>query len=151
MKLAEALLIRTEYQQKIENLQSRILSNLKIQDSEAPNENPNELLKEAISISEQLADIIKKINKANNSKYISNGKTLAEALVERDMIMKKRNILSNIIDKSNEKDYRLTHSEIKMYISMNIAEIQKMMDKLSKQYRQLDTEIQSVNWTMDIE
>lgn len=150
MKLAEALLLRTEYQQKVGNLQSRILSNIKIQEGENPVENPDELLKEIFLINEKLADIIVKINKTNNNTCISDGKTLAEALVERDMIMKKRNILSNIVAEANQKDYRLSHSEVKMHVSMNIAEIQKMIDKLSKQYRQLDTEIQSVNWTTDI-
>lgn len=151
MKLAEALLLRTEYQQKVESLQRRILSNIKIQEGENPTENPDELLKEILLVNEQLADIIVRINKTNNSACISNGKTLAEGLVERDMIMKKRSILSSIVDEANQKDYRLSHSEVKMHVSVDIAEIQKMIDKLSKQYRQLDTEIQSVNWTTDIQ
>lgn len=151
MKLAEALLLRTEYQQKVESLQRRILSNIKIQEGENPTENPDELLKEILLVNEQLADIIVRINKTNNNACISNGKTIAEALVERDMIMKKRSILSDIVDEANQKDYRLSHSEVKMHVSIDIAEIQKMIDKLSKQYRQLDTEIQSVNWTTDIQ
>lgn len=151
MKLAEALLLRTEYQQKVESLQRRILSNIKIQEGENPTENPDELLKEILLVNEQLADIIVRINKTNNNACISNGKTIAEALVERDMIMKKRSILSSIVDEANQKDYRLSHSEVKMHVSVDIAEIQKMIDKLSKQYRQLDTEIQSVNWTTDIQ
>lgn len=151
MKLAEALLLRTEYQQKVESLQRRILSNIKIQEGENPTENPDELLKEILLVNEQLADIIVRINKTNNNACISNGKTLAEGLVERDMIMKKRSILSSIVDEANQKDYRLSHSEVKMHVSVDIAEIQKMIDKLSKQYRQLDTEIQSVNWTTDIQ
>lgn len=151
MKLAEALLLRTEYQQKVESLQRRILSNIKIQEGENPTENPDELLKEILLVNEQLADIIVRINKTNNNACISNGKTIAEALVERDMIMKKRSILSDIVGEANQKDYRLSHSEVKMHVSIDIAEIQKMIDKLSKQYRQLDTEIQSVNWTTDIQ
>lgn len=151
MKLAEALLLRTEYQQKVESLQRRILSNIKIQEGENPTENPDELLKEILLVNEQLADIIVRINKTNNNACISNGKTIAEALVERDMIMKKRSILSDIVDEANQKDYRLSHSEVKMHVSIDIAEIQKMIDKLSKQYRQLDTEIQGVNWTTDIQ
>lgn len=151
MRLAEALLLRTEYQQKVESLQRRILSNIKVQEGESPIENPDILLKEIFLINEQLADIIVRINKTNNSTCISDGKTLAEALVERDMIMKKRSILSNIVDEANQRDYRLSHSEVKMHVSIDIAEIQKMIDKLSKQYRQLDTEIQSFNWTTNIE
>nr|WP_164997123.1 hypothetical protein [Clostridium minihomine] len=52
MKLAEALLLRSEYQKKLENLQSRIMVNLKVQEDDKPHENPEELLKEAFDLNE---------------------------------------------------------------------------------------------------
>ena len=32
----------------------------------------------------------------------------------------------------------------------NIKEIQKQIDKLSKKYREFDTKIQGLNWTIDL-
>lgn len=151
MKLAEALLLRSEYQNKIENIQSRILSNLKVQENEKPHENPEELLKEAFELNEKLCELIKQINARNNSVKLPSGQLLSEALADRDMIMKKRSLLTAITAKASEKDYRLTHAEIKMYISLPIGELQKQIDGLSRDFRELDTKIQAVNWMVDLE
>lgn len=151
MKLAEALLIRSEHQKKIENLRQRILVNVKVQENERPHENPSELLKELFTVSGQMKELIKKINMRNCETELPNGQTLAEALVDREILMKNRSVLQAIASKINEQDYRLTHTEIKMCATMDVASIQKQIDDLSKQYRELDTMIQSVNWTVDME
>jgi hypothetical protein len=151
MKLAEALLQRSEYQQKIENLQSRILANIKIQESDKPLENPQELIKEVLGLNEQLCALIKKINARNNTATLPAGQTLSEAIVERDMLMKKRNILAFVAAKAAEKDYRLTHAEVKMIVTISVEETQKQVDALSQQFRELDAQIQGVNWTTELE
>ena len=48
MKLAEALLLRTEQQQKLELLEGRIRANLKVQEGDTPHEDPEALLREAM-------------------------------------------------------------------------------------------------------
>ena len=150
MKLAEALLLRSEYQKKVENLQSRILANIKVQDNDSPLENPQSLVDEAFEISEHLCALIKKINNCNNTAKLPTGQTLSEAIVERDMLMKKRNLLASIAAKSLEKDYRLTHTEVKMNIVISVKDTQKQIDSLSKQFRELDSQIQALNWTTNL-
>lgn len=151
MKLAEALLLRSEYQNKIANIQSRIMANLKVQENDKPHENPEMLLKEVFEINEQLCILVKKINARNNTVKLPNGQLLSEALADRDMLMKKRNLLSGITSKASEKDYRLTHSEIKMCVILPIGELQKQIDNLSRSFRELDSQIQAINWTVDLE
>lgn len=150
MKLAEALLLRAEYQKKIENLQSRILSNLKIQEGDKPHENPQELLDEAFALSEALCALVKQINHRNSVATLASGQLLSEALAERDMLMKKRNLLAAIAAKAGERDYRLTHAEVKMQVTLPVGKVQKQMDSYSQQYRELDTQIQAANWTIDL-
>lgn len=151
MKLAEALLLRSEYQKKVENIQSRIMANLKVQENDKPQENPEELLKEAFELNEQLCTLVKQINSRNHTVKLPNGQLLSEALADRDMLMKKRNLLASITAKASEKDYRLTHAEIKMCIILPIGELQKQIDRLSQSFRELDTQIQAVNWMIDLE
>lgn len=43
MKLAEALSIRKDLQKRIQQLETRIKSNVKVQEDEEPLEDPNEL------------------------------------------------------------------------------------------------------------
>jgi len=150
MKLAEALLLRSEYRAKLENLQHRLMSNIKVQENDKPLENPQNLIEESFELSEKLCELIKQINARNNTTKLEDGLTLAEAIVHRDMVMKKRNILSAIANKATEKDYRLSHSEIKMNVIIPVADTQKQIDSLSKEYRELDTKIQALNWTTDL-
>ena len=151
MKLAEALLLRAEYQKKIENLQSRILANIKVQEKDKPLENPEKLLEEAFGLSEQLCALIQKINMRNNTARLGTGQTLAEAIVERDMLLKKRNILAAMANTAIESNYRLTHSEVKMNVAISIEQTQKQIDSISRQFRELDTQIQGLNWTTELE
>jgi hypothetical protein len=46
MKLAEALILRADYQKRIEQLKAILIRNAKIQEGDAPAEKPEELLKE---------------------------------------------------------------------------------------------------------
>ncbi|MCL2296060.1 MAG: DIP1984 family protein [Methanomassiliicoccaceae archaeon] len=151
MKLAEALLLRSEYQKKIENLQSRILVNVKVQENDSPHENPQDLIREAFDLAEQLCTLIKKINACNNETMLPNGLTISEAIVERDMLMKKRNILAFTVTVAQDRDYRLTHSEVKMNVTVSVEETQKQIDAISQKFRELDTQIQGANWITDMD
>jgi len=151
MKLAEALLLRAEYQNKIENLKSRILANIKVQEGDKPLENPEKLLEEAFGLSDQLCALIQKINICNNAARLGTGQTLAEAIVERDMLLKKRNMLAVAAKTAIESDYRLTHSEVKMNVAISVEQTQKRIDSISRQFRELDAQIQGLNWTTELE
>ena len=151
MKLAEALLLRSEYTKKIENLQYRLLSNIKVQEDDEPLENPQGLLEEIFDLSEKLCELIKQINARNSATKLDEDLTLAEAIVHRDMIMKKRNILSSVVKRATEQDHRYSHSEIKMNVIISYAEVQQQIDVLSKEYRELDTKIQALNWTTELQ
>ncbi|CAK7041933.1 hypothetical protein CUZ56_01055 [Saezia sanguinis] len=151
MKLAEALLLRAEYQQKIVNLQGRLAQNLKVQEGEQPHEDPEQLLQELLSLNDKLVELIKKVNLANMQTPFDERRTLADALVEREILAKKRQILTTAVSNANQRDYRLTHAEVKLVVTVDIARLQKQIDQLSKEFRELDTAIQARNWTVDLE
>ena len=104
-----------------------------------------------MNISGQLCEIIKRINRNNSKIILPDGQTMAEALVDRDMLLKERSILLGIVSKANERDYGLTHSEVRTYLTVDVAKLQKQIDELSRRYRELDTMIQSTNWTTELE
>lgn len=150
MKLAEALLLRADSKKKLESLHHRILANIKVQDNDEPHENPQALINEAFELGSQLCALIKRINACNNATKLASGQTLSEAIVERDMLIKKRNMLAAVAAKALEKDYRLTHTEVKVNTAVSVQDIQKQIDALSKQFREMDTQIQSMNWNTDL-
>ena len=151
MKLAEALILRAEYREKIQNYQERIVMNLKVQENEEPHEDPNVLYVETMRLNDELCSLTKKINEKNNNTKLENGQTVSEALVDRNNLMGKRQFLKLMAAHAGSRDFRLTRAEVKMYITIDVREIQKEIDSLSQQFRLIDTQIQGSNWVVDLE
>lgn len=151
MKLAEALIARADYQKRIQQLKKRISVNVKTQEGEEPAENPNALLTELSEIMSELTDLIKRINKTNCAIQFDENRTLADALTERDQIWDKRLILARVAEEASVRNDRYSRTEIKMISTVEVATIQKQVDQLSKAFREMDTTIQGLNWTTDLQ
>lgn len=149
MKLAEALIVRADLQTKIAQLQKRLEVNVKIQEGDAPSEKPDELFKELNNCINELESIIKKINKTNSATQINN-KTISDIIAEKDMISKKCAIYQSICNVASNKIDRYSNKEIRIINTINIADIQKQADALSKKHREIDTLLQNTNWTKDL-
>lgn len=150
MKLAEALMIRSDYQVKIDKLERRLMDNIKIQEGEAVTEDPSELLEELYQTIERLNTVVQQINNTNNVSKLDDGMTLSNALSSRESISKKRGILESLVRSASIKQSRVSRSEIKFVTTIDVKALQKEIDTLSKNYRILDTRIQSHNWLVDL-
>jgi hypothetical protein len=67
MKLAEALILRADCQKRIAQLKSRLLTNAKVQEGDAPAETPQDLIVELERASSELLDLIRRINRTNSA------------------------------------------------------------------------------------
>ncbi|MDR0531302.1 MAG: DIP1984 family protein [Oscillospiraceae bacterium] len=146
MKLAEALLQRSTYQKKIENLQSRILANLKVQEEEEPDEDPQALLDAALALHKELCELVKAINACNNRTRLPDGRSLSDALADRENLMKQRDLLARIASSAGGRDYRTARSELRTNVLLSARVLQQQVDRLSAEYRALDVQIQATNW-----
>ena len=79
MKLSQALIIRSDYQNKIYELKKRIINNSKVQEGENVSEDPMKLLKELNRVIDELDIITKRINKTNNESLFEDNITIADA------------------------------------------------------------------------
>lgn len=149
MKLAEALNLRADLQKRIANLRERLIKNAKVQEGDTPSEDPNMLLNELNDNIIELENIIKLINKTNSSTYIDN-ESISDIIAKRDALGLKLSILRRFISESADKIERYSNKEIKILSTVNVAEKQKEIDNLSKEYRLIDTKLQGLNWTTDI-
>lgn len=150
MKLAEALIARADYQKRIEQLKKRIGFNVKTQEGEPPAEDPNAMLAELDGIMKELTVLIQRINKTNCSVQFDETRTLADVLTARDQLWDKRLILSKVAEEASIRNDRYSRSEIKVVSTVDVAAIQKQVDQLSKEFREMDTKIQGLNWTVDL-
>ena len=150
MRLAEALILRADCQKRFEQLKQRIAGNAKVQEGDAPAESPDQLIREMEAISEELLRLIQGINRTNSTTTLEGGKSLSDALAERDAIMLKRSVYSSLATAASVTQTRTSKSEIKFKSTVSVPEIQSVIDRLSKAYRELDSTIQELNWKTDL-
>ena len=149
MKLAEGLSIRKDLQTRIEQLKARLLNNMKVQEGDKPAEEPTELMKELDSCLEQLQDIMFRIN-ATNMHTTKDGKTLTMMMAERDVLGKRLQVLREAFERASQSQDRYGRNEIKYVTTINIAALRKQVDSHSQHLRQLDIEIQSINFATEL-
>lgn len=149
MKLATALSERADLQRRIAELGTRLNNNAKVQEGEKPAEEPKVLLEELNRDFVRLEELIARINHTNNvTEY--EGKTLTDYIAKRDCLKQKISIMRSFLDRSSEKVARYSKTEIKIMSTIEVADIQKEVDKLSKELRETDEKIQELNWTTEL-
>ena len=149
MKLAEALILRSDLQKRIEQLRVRLNNNAKVQENDEPSENPEELLNELDNNINQLKILIKQINRTN-CVTVSNGQTLADLIAEKDTLTLKSNILRGFLNIAGQKVNLYSTTEIKIMSTVDVPALQKELDLLSKKIRETDTELQQANWLTEL-
>ena len=150
MKLAEALIVRSDTQKRFEQLKARILANAKVQEGDTPSEDPSSLLVQMEQLASTLLSLISRINKTNSLTAFDESRSLADALAERDIIMLRRNIYSELAKAASVAQARTTRSEVKFKSTISVVVVQTSVDELSKSYRELDSVVQGLNWKVDL-
>lgn len=149
MKLAEALILRADLQNRMEQLRQRLSANALVQEGEKPAEDPEELLQELQQNTDELEALIAKINLTNASTVIGE-RTLTEMLAQREALTLQISILRTLLASASKTVMRGSRMEVKIYSTVQVADLQKQTDGFARQLRQLDTEIQSANWLTEL-
>ena len=150
MKLAEALTLRSDLQKRAAQLQNRLNNNAKVQEGEQPAEDPMELLRELEADYAQLEELISAINRTNNITKLEDGSTLSDLLAKRDCLKGKLSVLRGFLDNASAMVHRHSVSEIKIRSTVDVRQLQKQVDALSKDLRELEETIQEKNWTTEL-
>lgn len=150
MKIAEALIMRANLQSEIGELRGRLGANVKVQEGDEPSEDPMKILSSLDRKTEELTDLIVRINKTNHESDFNSDMKLADALAKRDGIRKKIDSLEVAISNAIVYQDRYSRHEVKFVSVVDIEELQKQKDVLSKKWRELDTKIQGLNWNLDL-
>ena len=146
MKLAEALLLRSDLLKKIEHIQNRIRPVLIVSDDKKPQEDPAKLLAQLRTAIQDLEILVIRINKTNNEININGEGSLMEALVKRDSLKMLSEKLRNIryaaqIDNSGDANLKTT---------IDIKKLQTEMDQTGRAFREIDSKIQELNWLTEL-
>ena len=150
MKLAEALSIRKDLQKRIQQLEQRIKSNVKVQEDDEPLEDPNELMKELNSCLVQLEELIGRINLTNINTKNAEGLSITQLMAKKDTLTLRIGILRNIYSESTNLFNRYSPSEIRQECVIDVKQLSKQIDDYSGRLRKLDMEIQGLNFLTEL-
>lgn len=150
MKLAEALILRADYQKRIEQLKQRLLRNAKVQEGDTPAENPEALMEELARVLDDLLRMIQRINATNSETRIEKGMTISDAIAVRDILKLRHSTHRELAQAAIVTQDRYSKSEVKFRSTVKVSEIQKQADEWAKECRDLDAKIQASNWQTEL-
>ena len=120
------------------------------QEGSEPPESPKDLLGEVDRLADELEQLIALINQTNSSTRLPSGMSLTEALARRDVLALRHGVLHQAAEAAVQAEARYSRSEIRLVRLIDVAAIRARMDDLARDRRELDTEIQAHNWTVDL-
>ncbi len=150
MKLAEALSLRADAQKRVAQLRQRLIWNAKVQEGDAPSEEPEQLLQEVERVIAECLSLIRRINRTNSLSEIEPGVTLADALAQREILAQQQALYRDLAQAATVTQERVSRSEIRFRATVSVTAIQGRADTLARAYRALDVRIQEANWRIDL-
>jgi hypothetical protein len=155
MKLAEALLLRADRNRTYEQLRARIGASARYQEGEQPPEDARALVDACSSVLDELEQLIRRINRTNTATTMPDGRTVSDALAERDVLRLRYWLLSGAADAASgagqrEMIMRSTRSELKVVTELDIGALRQRASDVARRTRELDAQIQQVNWTTEL-
>lgn len=146
LKLAEALLLRADMQTKLIRLQERIKANAVVQKGDKPQENPEQLLREAVGVLADLQTLVTRVNETNLRAKLADGRSLMAVIAERERLKKHHALLLAADDAIRRTPERHGVREIKWVPQFDSAKLQRQAEGLAVKIRELNAKIQETNW-----
>lgn len=150
MKLSEALALRADLNKRIADLANRMVANATVQEGSDPGEDANALLAQSEAMALQLQTLIADINKTNLATKLADGRTLTEAIAERDILLVRISTHRRLADAGLIKQTVHTRSEVRFTSMVNVTQLRQKVDELSHAHRKVDVLIQEANWATEL-
>ncbi|MBR6407086.1 MAG: DIP1984 family protein [Clostridia bacterium] len=149
MKLAEALQERADLNSRLEQLRYRLQANATVQEGEKPAEDPQQLLAEMKECVERLEELMARINKTNGNTVVD-GKTLTELIAKKDALTLEISIMRDFLNAASDLAARASRTEIKILSTVDVRELRRQVDDMSRELRLTDNALQQANWTAEL-
>jgi hypothetical protein len=152
MKLAEALILRSDTQKRYNAMLARAKAVARYQEGETPQEDANLLLDTANNMLIDLEALIRRINLTNANSSILDGQSLTASIAARDILKFRRQLFDSVAEAALGKgeSSRQIRSELRYVTDVPVSELRQRSDELARELRELDTQIQQANWSVDL-
>lgn len=155
MKLAEALVQRSDAQKRLEQLTHRASMVARYQEGEPPEEDPAALLAAARVAVDEIEGLVRRINRTNATTELQPGQTITDAIARRDALRSRRKLEADIADAASGRGdrfgfVRATRSELRYVTDLSVSDLRSEADRAAREFRELDTLIQQANWSTEL-
>ena len=138
MKLAEALLLRADRKGSLEQLKQRIAVSARYQEGD------------------ELEVLIRNINRTNSGTVMADGRTVTDALAERDVLRLRYAMLKVSADAASGSlqhsgFIRATRSELKYLRALDVKDLRQQASDVARRARERDALVRQVNWTTELQ
>ena len=121
-----------------------------------PPEDARELVSMASTVLDELEDLIRNINRTNSGTVMADGRTVTDALAERDVLRLRFSVLKASADAASgaqqQAGYmRATRSELKLMSDLDVKNLRQQASDIARRVRELDARVQEVNWTTELQ
>lgn len=150
MKIAEVLIRKGVVKKQIAELEATLADGIRVPESEQADQEDVDPLLESISAKyRELYDIGCTISTCNRLFEITPNQTLDQALVLRDVLIKRLTKLREF-HKLAKGDRYTRDSETKYVVRLPQSRTRSMIDKLQTELHDIETKIQIANWQYDV-
>ncbi len=154
MKLAEALAERKSLQDRLAMMTNRAQQSVTVAEGQKPTESPEVLMQSMEEVLGQWETLVTRVNRTNLQTLLPNGKTIMEAIAQRDRISRMLQILKGLSDTlmgtgQNHFDM-MGRRNIMVVPAIDVAALQQRIDELAAERMQVDLMIQEAGWTTEL-
>lgn len=150
MKLAEALLLRRDLNNRLFQLRNEISNSVLVQEGDTLDRSITELFKEYDEINQQYSELVVAINRKNATASVADSALLLmEALERREQLRRKHALLTQALDETKAAP-RMGRNEIRLVRTIDTKTLTEQLNATAKQLRELDGKIQQTNWLVDL-
>lgn len=149
MKLAEALAERKTLANRFSTIEARLRNNARVQEGDAVREDPEKLFGLLEETAEALRELMVRIARTNQATLVE-GRSLADWIAERDVALRRFNLLSGVARKASERVERRNADDIRIVPVIDIVARKHEADQLAACVRGIDARIQAANWATEL-
>lgn len=157
MKLADALSRRSDAQKRYQQLKARATAVAVYQEGEEPAEDAAALLEQADAALADLERLIRDINRTNAAARLADGRTITDAIAERDVLRLRHRLYTEVADAASgtgdqysQPWMRQMRSELRNVSAVDVGALRHRADDTAVAYRELDVTIQEANWSTEL-
>ena len=94
--------------------------------------------------------LIVAVNVTNTATRLPDGTMVTEALARRAALSQRMRLVTDAAHRATVKLARWGHAEIREVATLDAAALRAEADRLAAQRRELDAELQRINWTTEL-